>query len=243
VPLARPEPLADGHELNDFFSSVISLDDWLKRRARANRVSGASRTYVVVNDHKVDGYYALASGAIAAASSVGRCRPNMPDSIPVAVLGRALFRDCALRVAHAADTIGIRGIVVHSISEQAKGFYLALGFDPSPAEPMTLMVTLADIRHLFDNASQGSGPAMSYQVTLYKIDPVPGRNRGPLSFGAAHHALCKPHGMVGTDIVINRFRQKQALRPIRTSQMCHGHSLLHIRRPLNPLAGAFGQSA
>jgi predicted N-acetyltransferase YhbS len=25
-------------------------------------------------------------------------------------LGRALFRDCALRVAHAADTIGIRGI-------------------------------------------------------------------------------------------------------------------------------------
>jgi GNAT superfamily N-acetyltransferase len=63
-------------------------------------------------------------------------------------LGRALFRDCALRVAHAADTIGIRGIVVHAISEQAKTFYQALGFDPSPAEPMTLMVTLADIRSL-----------------------------------------------------------------------------------------------
>jgi hypothetical protein len=30
-------------------------------------------------------------------------------------LGRALFRDCALRVAHA-----IRGIVVHAISEEAK---------------------------------------------------------------------------------------------------------------------------
>jgi GNAT superfamily N-acetyltransferase len=70
----------------------------------------------------------------------------MPDPIPVAVLGRlaidraqqgrglgrALFRDCALRVAHAADTIGIRGIVVHAISDQAKIFYQALGFDPSP---------------------------------------------------------------------------------------------------------------
>jgi predicted N-acetyltransferase YhbS len=84
----------------------------------------------------------------------------MPEPIPVVVLGRlaidrsqqgtglgrALFRDCALRVAQAADTIGIRGIVVHAISDQAKTFYQALGFDPSPAEPMTMMVTLADIR-------------------------------------------------------------------------------------------------
>jgi hypothetical protein len=54
-----------------------------------------------------------------------------------------------MRVAHAADTIGLRGIVVHAISEQAKAFYLSLGFDPSPVEPMTLMVTLADIRHVW----------------------------------------------------------------------------------------------
>ena len=43
---------------------------------------------------------------------------------------------------------GIRGIVVHAISEEAKAFYLALGFDTSPSDPMTLMVTLADIRSL-----------------------------------------------------------------------------------------------
>lgn len=84
----------------------------------------------------------------------------MPNPIAVAVLarlavdhdwqgrglGRALFRDATRRVAHAADTIGIRGIVVHAISEEAKSFYLALGFDASPSEPMTLMVTLSDIR-------------------------------------------------------------------------------------------------
>jgi GNAT superfamily N-acetyltransferase len=162
MPLLRPEPLAEAHELNDFFSGVSSLDDWLKRRARANQVSGASRTFVAADSHKVVGYYALASGAIAAAGSVGRFRRNMPDPIPVVVLGRlavdrsqqgrglgrALFRDCALRVAHAADTIGIRGIIVHAISDQAKAFYQALGFDPSPIEPMTLMVTLADIRSI-----------------------------------------------------------------------------------------------
>jgi predicted N-acetyltransferase YhbS len=84
----------------------------------------------------------------------------MPNPIPVAVLarlavdvtwqgqglGRALFRDGTYRVAQAADAIGIRGIVVHAISEQAKSFYLALGFEQSPKEPLTLMVTLADVR-------------------------------------------------------------------------------------------------
>ena len=61
-------------------------------------------------------------------------------------MGRALFRDCAARITHAADSIGIRGIVVHAISEQAKTFYLALGFEPSPLDPMTLMVTLSDVQ-------------------------------------------------------------------------------------------------
>ena len=164
MPLSRPEPLADAHELNDFLCGVASMDDWLKRRARPNQVSGASRTFVVADNHKVVGYYALASGAIAVEAGVGRFRRNMPDPIPVAVLGRlavdrsqqgrglgrALFRDCAMRVANAADTIGIRGIIVHAISEQAKAFYLALGFDASPKEPMMLMVTLGDVRRLME---------------------------------------------------------------------------------------------
>jgi hypothetical protein len=37
-------------------------------------------------------------------------------------------------------------MVVHAISEEAKNFYLALGFDASPSEPMTLMATLSDVR-------------------------------------------------------------------------------------------------
>ena len=83
----------------------------------------------------------------------------MPDPIPVVVLarlavdrnyqgrglGRALFRDAARRIAHAADTIGIRGVVVHAISAEARNFYIALGFDPCPADAMTLVVTLGDL--------------------------------------------------------------------------------------------------
>jgi len=160
APLSPPEPLTGDHQLDSFDSGEPVLDDWLKRRARASQVSGASRTYVACEGDAVVAYCALASGAIAQAAARGRFRRNMPDPIPVVVLarlavdrhfqgrglGRALFRDTALRVAQAADTIGIRGIVVHAISEEARRFYIALGFDPCPAEAMTLVVTLPDIR-------------------------------------------------------------------------------------------------
>ena len=57
-----------------------------------------------------------------------------------------LFRDAARRVAHAADTIGIQGIVAHAISDEARKFYIALGFDPCQSEAMILVVTIQDIR-------------------------------------------------------------------------------------------------
>jgi GNAT superfamily N-acetyltransferase len=158
--LSPPEPLAEHHDFGDFRSGESSLDDWLKRRARANQVSGASRTYVLCQEKVVVAYYALASGAITMEDAPGRLRQNMPNPIPVAILarlvvdlnwqgrgiGRSLFRDAALRVTQAADAIGIRGIVVQAISDEARNFYMALGFDPSPREPMILMVTLCDVR-------------------------------------------------------------------------------------------------
>ena len=158
--LSAPQPLGTEHQIGDFNSGVASLDEWLKRRALANQASGAARTFVVCEANKVVGYYALASGAVNIAAAPGRFRRNMPDPIPVVVLarlavahahqrrglGRALVRDGARRVVNAADAIGIRGILVHANSEEAKAFYLGIGFDPSPIEPMTLMISLSDLR-------------------------------------------------------------------------------------------------
>jgi hypothetical protein len=66
-------------------------------------------------------------------------------------MGSGMFRDAALRVVQAADTIGIRRIIVHAISEEARRFYVALGFDPSPGDTMTLMVTLHDLSREIDS--------------------------------------------------------------------------------------------
>ena len=158
--LSAPAPLADHHGLDSFESGLPTLDDWLLRRARANQISGASRVFVACDDAQVVGYYALASSAIACGDATGRMRRNMPDPIPVVVLarlavhnayqgkgiGRGLVRDAAMRVLAAADEIGIRGLVVHAISEDAKAFYLNLGLLPSPTNDMTLMIPLGDLK-------------------------------------------------------------------------------------------------
>lgn len=160
IVITAPVPLAREHVLSDFFCGAASLDSWLKRRAQGNQGAGASRTFVICENGRVVGYYALAASSVAIADAHGRFRRNMPDPIPVVVLGRlaidrschggglgrALFQDASQRVIHAAQAIGIRGILVHAISDSAREFWLALGFEPSPLEPMTLMVTLTDLR-------------------------------------------------------------------------------------------------
>lgn len=160
VTISAPILLDDGHWLDAFDCGVPLLDDWLKRRARGNSASGASHTYVVCQEKRVLGYYALAAGAVEVTAAPGRFRRNMPNPIPVVVLGRlaidrsqqgnglgrALFRDAGLRVLQAAGIIGVRGVLVDAISEEAKAFYLALGMSNSPIAPMTLLVTLSDLR-------------------------------------------------------------------------------------------------
>lgn len=157
--LTPPERLGPRHRVEDFDSSEPDLDAWLRRRALANEVSGASRTFVVARGDTVVGYYCLATGAVALNAATGRVRRNMPDPIPVVVIGRlavdrrharqgigrGLMRDAILRVLAAADLVGVRAILVHAKSEEARRFYIeTCGFSESPVDRMTLMVTLAD---------------------------------------------------------------------------------------------------
>jgi len=76
------------HQLSEFNSGVNSLDDWLKRRARGNQASAASRTFVICDGENLVGYYVLASGGVSTTSAPGRFRRNMPGPIPVVVLAR-----------------------------------------------------------------------------------------------------------------------------------------------------------
>lgn len=157
--ISAPEHLTANHDVAAFESGVPELDAWLKRRALQNEASGASRTYVVCAGARVVGYYALATGAVAPQRATGKVRRNMPDPIPVMVLGRlavdrahqgrglgsALLKDALLRTLNVASIVGIRAVLLHAISDDARCFYDQAGFSASPVEPMTMMITLADV--------------------------------------------------------------------------------------------------
>ncbi|MBN9126605.1 MAG: GNAT family N-acetyltransferase, partial [Nitrosospira sp.] len=84
-----PEPLTALHRLDDFECGEASLDDWIKRRALANQLSGASRTFVVTDEEgNVRGYYAMAVGAVSHRLPTSGVRRNMPDPIHVMILAR-----------------------------------------------------------------------------------------------------------------------------------------------------------
>ncbi|WP_137154077.1 GNAT family N-acetyltransferase [Rhizobium sp. FKL33] len=163
--ISSPSLLDDQHQIELFDCGQDSLNQWLRRRARANQASGASRTYVSCVQDRVIGYYCISSGGLALREAPGGLRRNMPDPVPMAILGRlaidrtwqgkglgaALLQDAVLRVRQAAHILGIRGVLVHAISPEAKVFYEHYGFVATATQPMTLVLSLKQ----FDHTPQG----------------------------------------------------------------------------------------
>lgn len=159
--ITDPEPLGPEHEISSFCCEESALDNWLKNKALKNQYLGASRTFVVCeNNTQVIAYYSLATGSIDHKDTTGKVRRNMPNPIPIMLLGRlavdnrykgqglgsGLLRDAVLRTLSVAKQVGIRAILVHALSEKAGLFYKYHGFYETPANNMTLLITLDDAR-------------------------------------------------------------------------------------------------
>ncbi len=159
--ITPPEPITTAHDTESFSCGIPVLDEWLKRHALRNEGSGASRTFVVCSDRRVIGYYALATGSVGHRNTPGKVRRNMPDPVPVMVLGRLavdqqwqhaglgrnLLRDAVLRTLSVSQQAGIKALLVHALSEDAKTYYVRYGFQVSPLDPMTLIVSMQDAVH------------------------------------------------------------------------------------------------
>jgi len=164
--LTPPAPINMVHIPDNFDCGVSSLDQWLRRQALKNEASGASRTFVVCFGKEVVGYYALATGSVLRQQAPGKIKRKMPEPIPVMVLGRlavdrkwqgsglgsSLLRDALLRTYNVSSQAGIRALLVHALSENAKAFYHRHGFLQSPIDPMTLMLNLLDVQHCLEKA-------------------------------------------------------------------------------------------
>jgi predicted N-acetyltransferase YhbS len=162
VTLQRPRPIDLTDRTVGFDSGEASLDRYLVERALANHVAGFARCYVCVDseDRRVVGYYTLSAVAVEHSQLPGRARRNAPNPVPAVLLGRLavdrtaqgsglgtlLVRDALLSTLAAADRVGIRLLIVHALHDGAATFYGALGFRPSPTDPLHLYVLLSDLR-------------------------------------------------------------------------------------------------
>jgi GNAT superfamily N-acetyltransferase len=160
--LTPPSPITADQDLTNFDSGEPSLNAWLKRRAFKNHVTGASRCFILCAGADVIGYYSLSAGAISHEAAPKAMRRNMPNPLPVLLLGRlavdqryhnqgigqALLRDAMLRAVNVACDAGVFALLVHALSDQAKQFYLSRGFVESPLQPMTLFMTIETVRSI-----------------------------------------------------------------------------------------------
>jgi GNAT superfamily N-acetyltransferase len=164
VSALRIAPLGRGHRLDAFDSGAAELDDWLRRFARVADAAGTARTYVLQEEERVLGFYALTPGSVRRRALPERHAKGMPAHLIGVILlarlavdlslhgqgyGRALVADAAVRALQAADLVGARRMLVHARDDRAAGFYERLGFTPSPTDPLHLMVLIKDLRRTF----------------------------------------------------------------------------------------------
>jgi GNAT superfamily N-acetyltransferase len=167
---AAVEPLSAAHIMAGFDCGSRAQSDWLVDHALRAHRSGLSRVYVVrafdQADRRVVGYYALAAGSVAPADASRRLmqgvgcyhqpvviltRLGVDRSAQGAGLGRALVVDALRRIAAASEVIGVRAVLIHCESEAARDFYLRLAkFEPSPTDPMHLLMMIKDLRRALD---------------------------------------------------------------------------------------------
>ena len=138
-----------------------SLNTWLQRKARLNEAKGGARTYVVCDGDRVIAFYSLAASSVERRRVSSRVGRNMPEPIPVILLGQLavdtdyqgrglgfdLLIDAGKRALTAADVIGARAIVVQAFDEDAKKFYAPFGFLPfSDREALMLILRISELR-------------------------------------------------------------------------------------------------
>lgn len=168
----RVELLASDHDLESFDCGSGEQTSWLRRHGRQAHQSDTAKVYVVCRRHerRVAGYYALAAGSVGHDAVPPRITKGIGRyPVPVIVLtrlgvdgseqgrglGSALVRDALLQTASIAERVGVPALLIHAESERAAAFYarLGIGFEPSPTDPLHLVLLLKDLRQAIRDAA------------------------------------------------------------------------------------------
>jgi GNAT superfamily N-acetyltransferase len=157
----RIEKLGRQHALESFDCGKEPLNRFLVRHAMQNQQASASQTYLGLADDEVIGFYTLVVGEVAFDRAPERLRKGLArHPVPIMLLarlavsagwhgrgiGKGLLKDAMLRTLQAADIAGIRALAVHAKDDEARAFYEAFDFVPSPTDPLHLFMLMKDLK-------------------------------------------------------------------------------------------------
>jgi GNAT superfamily N-acetyltransferase len=154
------------HERESFDCGDDALNSFLQKYARQNDEKNIGRTFVAVRSgkRKVEGYYAISTGAIEFTNLPEDLRSGLARyPIPMVTLGR-LAVDLGVQGSGLGETlllhalknawlmnqqIAVFGVIVTAKNERAKKFYAKYGFQELPDHPLRLVLTMRKIQKLF----------------------------------------------------------------------------------------------
>ena len=161
-------PLRKQHDRRTFDCGEASLNLYLHSyanqdiRRRVNRVFVASPPG---EPQRVNGYYSLSAGSLAAVELPEELRRRLPRyPVPVALLGRLavdksrqgqglgaiLIADALQRIDLASQVIAVNAVVVDALNESAAEFYRQFGFIRLPSQPLKLILPMDTVIRTVD---------------------------------------------------------------------------------------------
>ena len=154
--------LTGTHDRQGFDCGRPPLNGWLQQVARQHQEKGLSKTYVAIREEapeRICGFYALTLAELENRNLPPAWRKKLPRRIPGVRLGRLavdlryqrkglgdlLLADALARTRIIYTQGGGIGLFVDAIDEHAAGYYLRLGFQVSPDNPLLLFLPVSGI--------------------------------------------------------------------------------------------------
>lgn len=146
-----------------FDCGVEDLNLYFRRFAKKNDKLGIGRTYVLLKEAKVVGYYTVSMGQIEYQSLPQPSQKGIPKyPIPIVLIGKLaidtkfqdqglekyLLMDILERSIRVSNEIAIFAIIVDAKNEKAKEFYARYGFVQLQNRPFSLILPMNTVKKL-----------------------------------------------------------------------------------------------
>ncbi len=163
----RLERLGHHHDLGGFESGNAELDDWLGRHAVPAQEMDSARTFVLIRNDRVVGYFSLTMGSVRRADAPAKLVRGLPG-YPIGMvllarlavahqdqgkgIGALLLAEALRKAVTAGEAVAARLVVVDAVDDDAVRFYERNGFVSAPGHRLRLYRRMKDIRASLDQA-------------------------------------------------------------------------------------------